>query len=501
MELVANKRTYEIAENLSAGFDYTKNEIAIVLAAGHGKRIKSHTSKMLHKIWGVPTVERVFDACRNGIKDINVIVVVGIKANDVMDVLGKRPFTNYAYQEFQNGTGHAVQVALEKIDDKNFDGIIYVLPGDMGLINKETMMQFRKDFISSGSDMMVLTGIYEGIPMDNSYGRIVRVKDHDENGKSSGNDKDKVIEIMEYKDILALPDDKTYKVNFNGKVYPFSRKELIENNEFNSGVYAFKYKKLRSLINTITGNNAQGEIYITDLISLFNKNKLTVMAVCPREQYVVMGFNNKSVLKEMEDVARKQNYDKIKDIIRIDDPDDFFIHETVIDQIIEFDKKGPPLDITIGKGVYIGKGVNLNYNLEFKQNVVVDGCIHFDQYIIIWQNVNISSLPDQIMKIGRGVEILQGDIIRGNIEIGAGSRIESTVRLTGSDEFPLRIGNNVLIKGTSYIFGSVIEDDIHIEHSVIIRKKVERHVKKNGVVQPVRFYLPMPEGVDTIEEL
>jgi bifunctional UDP-N-acetylglucosamine pyrophosphorylase/glucosamine-1-phosphate N-acetyltransferase len=225
------------------------------------------------------------------------------------------------------------------------------------------------------------------------------------------------------------------------------------------------------------------------------------MAVCPREQYVVMGFNNKSVLKEMEDVARKQNYDKIKDIIRIDDPDDFFIHETVIDQIIEFDKKGPPLDITIGKGVYIGKGVKLNYNLEFKQNVVVDGCIHFDQDIIIWQNVNISSLPDQIMKIGRGVEILQGDIIRGNIEIGAGSRIESTVRLTGSDEFPLRIGNNVLIKGTSYIFGSVIEDDIHIEHSVIIRKKVERHVKKNGVVQPVRFYLPMPEGVDTIEEL
>jgi len=137
------------------------------------------------------------------------------------------------------------------------------------------------------------------------------------------------------------------------------------------------------------------------------------MAVSPREQYVVMGFNNKSVLKEMEDVARKEHYNQLKDIIRIDDPDDFFIHETVIDQIIELDKKGTPLDILIGKGVYIGKGARLNYNIEFKQNVVVDGYIHFGQNVIVWQNVNISTLPDQIMKIGQGVEILQGDIIRG----------------------------------------------------------------------------------------
>ena len=501
MEVVANIKIYEITENLSTDLDYSKNEIAIVLAAGHGKRIKSQTSKMLHKIWGVPTVERVYDACSNGIKDINFIIVVGIKATDVMDVLGKRPSTNYAYQEFQNGTGHAVQVALEKIDDKSFDGIVYVLPGDMGLINKETVLQFRKDFISSGSDMMVLTGIYEGNPNENSYGRIIRVKEKDENGNASGRDKDKVIEIMEFKDILALPDDKQYKIIFNGKVYSFSKLELIENNEFNSGVYAFKYKKLRSLINQITGNNAQGEIYITDLIAMFNKNKMTVMAVSPREQHVVMGFNNKSVLMEMEDVARKQYYNKLKDIIRIDDPDDFFIHETVIDQIIALDKKGTPLDITIGKGVHIGKGVSLNYNIEFKQNVEVDGSVHFDQNVTIWQNVNISTHSDQKLKIGRGVEILQGNIIKGNIEIGEGSRIESTVRLTGSDEFPLRIGKDVLIKGTSYIFGSVIEDGVHIEHSVIIKKKVERLVKKNGTIQPVRFYLPMPEGIDSIEDL
>ena len=60
--------------------------------------------------------------------------------------------------------------------------------------------------------MMVLTGIFEGNPSENSYGRIIRVKDKDVNGKSSGNDAGKVIEIMEHKDILALKDDKPYEV-------------------------------------------------------------------------------------------------------------------------------------------------------------------------------------------------------------------------------------------------------------------------------------------------
>ena len=70
---------------------------------------------------------------------------------------------------------------------------------------------------------------------------------------------------------MALPEDQPYKVNFNGRVYSFTKEELIGNNEFNSGVYAFNYKILINLVNQLSSNNAQGEIYITDLISLFNK--------------------------------------------------------------------------------------------------------------------------------------------------------------------------------------------------------------------------------------
>ncbi|MBK7265416.1 MAG: hypothetical protein IPI12_03565 [Ignavibacteriales bacterium] len=76
-----------------------------------------------------------------------------------------------------------------------------------------------------------------------------------------------------------------------------------------------------------------------------------------------------------------------------------------------------------------------------------------------------------------------GDIIKGNITIGENSTIESSVNMTGSDEHPLIIGKNVLIKGTSYVFGSIIEDDIHIEHSVIIKKRVNRQIRKDGAIQ------------------
>jgi len=438
VDTIVKNEVYDFAENLSSPLNSGGNEIAIILAAGHGKRIKSHLSKMLHTIWDVPTVERVYNACWDGIKNISLIVVVGIKAIDVMRVLGKREFTAYAYQEYQNGTGHALQIALSKINENNFDGNIYVLPGDMGLINKETMSHFRKDFIKSGSDMMVLTGIYEGNPSENHYGRIIRVKEKDEAGKSSGKDNGRVIEILEYKDIIALPDGQMYKTNFNGRIYVFTKEELIGNNEFNSGVYSFNYKILIKLVNQLSSNNAQGEVYITDLISLFNKNNYAVMAVSPDEQHVVMGFNNKSVLKEMETVARMYNYNRLKDIIEFDDPDDFFIHETIIDQIIELDKLNVPLDIIIGKGVFIGKGVRVNYNNEFKQNSYVEGDIRLGKNVIIWKDVHLSAFSGQTMKIGDDVQILWGNTIKGNIEIGNGSRIESSVRLTGSNEYPSR---------------------------------------------------------------
>ena len=483
----------------SSGFNPKSKELAIILAAGHGKRIKSQRSKMLHNIWGVPTVERVHNACVSAVKGINSVIVVGIKAPDVLDVLGKRSNTSYAYQQEQNGTGHAVQVALDNVKSFPKDGIVYVLPGDMGLIDAETLRDFRHSFIESGSDMIVLTGIFKGDSKDNNYGRIVRVTSKNPNDLFAQEDYGKVIEIMEHKDILALSDGKPYQANYKGRKYLFTKNELLKNNEYNSGVFAFRYDKLRELIKKLKSDNVQKEIYLTDLISLFNENNYSVSAVSPKKDYVVMGFNNKSVLKEMEAIARRNVYEQLKDIIEIEDPDDFFIHENVVDEILKMDKKYTVLDINISRGVHIGKDVKLNLNLNFGKNVFLDGKVVFGKNVTVSQNVHLSCYPDQTLKIGNNVQILWGDIIKGNIVIGDGSRIESSVNMTGSDEFPLRIGKNVLIKGTSYIFGSKIPDNIFIEHSILVKKKVRAIKNKKGEIQPIRYFMPESEGEKAIQ--
>src|SRR5690606_24744176 len=155
-----NGNVHQLVETMSTTINKKVKETAIILAAGHGKRIKSHKSKMLHKIWGVPTVERVYNTCREAISHVTSVVV--IKAKDVINVIGKRDATIFAYQESQNGTGHAVQVALQSLNNSFNDGIVYVLPGDMGLIDKETMVMLREEFLKTKSDMLVLTGLYSG---------------------------------------------------------------------------------------------------------------------------------------------------------------------------------------------------------------------------------------------------------------------------------------------------------------------------------------------------
>lgn len=285
----------KMVDELSSELDKNIKEYAIILAAGHGKRLNSEKSKMLHTICGVPTVERVYNACIKGVEKINLVIVVGIKADDVMKYLGKRERTTYTYQQVQNGTGHAVQVALQGMKNVPDDAIVYVFPGDMGLIDGGTIKQFRTEFLNSKADMIVLTGLYKGKPEDNYYGRIVRVKDSSRN----------VIQILEHKEILALPDDKPYTVKYKENEYSYTKEELIKNNEYNSGVFAFKYGKLAEMISKLKNDNVQKEIYLTDLISLFNEKGYSVAAASPEKNYVVMGFNTQEVLEEMNEIALK----------------------------------------------------------------------------------------------------------------------------------------------------------------------------------------------------
>lgn len=480
-------------KELSSEIDLASPEIAVVLAAGHGKRIKSETPKMLHKIWGVPTVSRVSNIITEGLSNSNQIMVVGMKGDEVAGEIGKRPYTDFIYQREQRGTGHALQVAFGVFGEKKYDGNIYVFPGDMGLVTREAVQKFKEEFESSDFEMMVFTALYEGKAENNYYGRVLRVP---EKSEELENDRGKVIEVIEYKDILNLTRD--YIANFNSRSWTFTREELLNIREFNSGVYAFKGKSLREHLGELTADNIQGELYLTELISIFNRHGLSVGVSNAEDHTIALAFNIKSVWKDMEAIARNRIYDKLKNIITIEDKEDFFIADAEVENILALDRKEGTLDIVLEKGVYLHQGVRLNKGVQIKKNSILRGNIELGRNVIIGESVSLSTYSHQTMKIGPGSEVFKGDIIKGSIQVGKGCRLESSVNITGSDDHPTRIGNRVTIKGTSYIFGSLIEDDVCIEHSVLKNKRVEKALKKDGSVRPIRYYLPQPEGIDAI---
>ena len=180
-------------DNLSGTIDRS-GDVSIILAAGHGKRIKSEKSKMLHEIWGKPSVCRVCDAAARGLDSDNQIVVVGKKALDVAEKLGRKKGRVFVYQEEQRGTGHAVRIALAHAQLRGYSGSVFIFPGDMGLLEETTVRKMKERFYGSDCDMLALTGTFEGAVEDNYYGRIL----------TSTRYPDRIIEIKEHRDILAM---------------------------------------------------------------------------------------------------------------------------------------------------------------------------------------------------------------------------------------------------------------------------------------------------------
>jgi len=480
--------------------------IGIVLAAGHGKRIRSETSKMLHEIWGEPTVLRVAKAIQKGLESPNQVIVVGIKGQEVAQATGRQTGRLFAYQEnpvlgLPAGTGDAVRVALSTFTPSSRERDVYIFLGDMGLLTREVVVQFRHSFENASCDMMVLTGNYSGPAEENYYGRIIRVPATDITGAPSGADEGNVIEIKEHKDILSIGEKTAYEIDYKNHTYSFSRSQLLETREINTGVFAFKEGALRHYIDEINTDNVQGELMLTDLVHIFNSHAKIVRASVAASEEEILAFNVKSVLRQMQSIARRWAYERLKDTITIADEEDFFIADEVIDQILVMDKDRGPLDIVLGKGVHIGPQVRLNSRVRIGDRSHLSGHIVLGEDVQIGSSVELSTYPEQTLVLGDRVTVLNRNIIKGNLQIGEDSRIESGVILTGSSKDPMRIGRRVTIKGTSYLYGCQIDDEILIEHSVLKCKRVEQIRRRDGQIQPIRYVLPQPEGLDSLTDL
>lgn len=235
----------------------TQNKLAIiVLAAGQGTRMRSSLPKVLHPIAGRPLVGHVLTTASHLGAD-HVEVVVRHERDRVVETLSRSyPDAVIVDQDEIPGTGRAVQVAVDALPD-GFEGDVLVLSGDVPLLEAETLRALVDAHRGAAAAATVLSALLDD---PTGYGRVIR----DAGGT--------VARIVEQKDATA---------------------EEAAVTEINSGVYVFRATALRTFLAKIDRNNAQGELYLTDVIGLLRGAQETVAAEIAADTEATFGVNDR----------------------------------------------------------------------------------------------------------------------------------------------------------------------------------------------------------------
>ncbi|NPC40918.1 bifunctional UDP-N-acetylglucosamine diphosphorylase/glucosamine-1-phosphate N-acetyltransferase GlmU [Nocardioides sp. zg-1230] len=242
------------------------NLTVIVLAAGGGTRMKSKTMKVLHPIGGRSMIGHVLHAVQ-AVEPTSVVAVVGHQREQVgPHITGLLPSAVLAVQETQEGTGHAVRVAMEASGTTT--GTVIVAAGDTPLLEGESLRAFAEEHHAAQRAVSILSG---RLADPFGYGRIVRNHEGD------------VEAIVEEKD--ATPEQR-------------------EIDEISSGILAFDAEFLVSALARISNDNAKGEYYLTDAVGLAREDGLTVGAHLIDDVAQTAGANDRA---QLADLGRELN--------------------------------------------------------------------------------------------------------------------------------------------------------------------------------------------------
>ena len=238
----------------------------LVLAAGAGTRMRSDTPKVLHPVAGRSMLAHSLHSIAK-MAPQHLVVVLGENRERIEPVVGELSATlgrpiEVAMQEQQLGTGHAVLCGLSALPD-DFAGVVVVTSGDIPLLDADTLADLVAVHSSRGAAVTMLTTTLSD---PTGYGRTLRTQDHE------------VIAIVEQAD--ATP----------------SQQEI---REVNAGVYAFDIAALRSALSRLSVDNAQQELYLTDVVSIVRQDGLVVQARHVDDSALVAGVNNRVQLAEL----------------------------------------------------------------------------------------------------------------------------------------------------------------------------------------------------------
>ena len=258
----------------------------IIMAGGLGTRMRSERPKVLHDVCGLPMLAWVARAARDA-GSTDVIVVVSPQTAD--EIAAELPDVRVVVQHPASGTGHAVIVGLEAVDPAARS--VVVLSGDTPAIEAGTIRRAIE-----GQQHAAAAIVTARLAPPHAYGRIVR-----EGGA--------VARIVETRDATSTE---------------------LEIDEFNVALYCFDRAALADALPRLSPHNAQGELYLPDVVGVFTDDGKRVVAIDEPSPQTCEGANTLAELADRERFMRRRHVDALMLAgVRIVDPQSTLIDPTV----------------------------------------------------------------------------------------------------------------------------------------------------------------------------
>ena len=371
---------------------------ALVLAAGKGTRMRTIMPKCAYPILKKPMIEYIVENIEKSNID-ETVVVVGHKREVLQDILQDR--VSYAYQEEQLGTGHAVLSAESILAHK--EGITFILPGDMPLIDYVLINKILSAHQEMGNDLTVVSMMMD---YPKSYGRIVR---------------------DEYNSILRIVEEN------DCNEYQKQIKEV------NTGIYVVNNKILFNSLKKIKKNERKNEYYLTDIVELMHTD-YKVNSFIVRHPHVTMGVNDLYGISIAEKYLRESiNKNHMLSGVSIINPETVTIGDNVV--IEEGVIIHPNTTITgrsvVHSGAQIGPNTEI-HNSEVGSNTVVNHSLVYDS------------------KIGEETTVGPFAHLRGHAVIGNRNRIGNFVEVKNSST-----GDDTKAAHLSYIGDATVGHNVN----------------------------------------
>ena len=411
---------------------------SIILAAGHGKRMKSSFPKVLHQLAGKPMLFYPIALCES-LRITKKMVVIGHQADKIKEEIpGTENEIIYVYQHKQLGTAHAVLQTKPHLLD--FQGMVLVLSGDVPLITESTIQELIDYHTRQKVSCTLLTA---RLKQPEGYGRIVR------------NQQGEISEIIEQADL---------------------NKEQESIGEINTGIYCFNAQELLAVLDDVNSNNRQQEYYLTDVVRLFIEKGYAVGNRAVQDCEEILGINDREELAFASHILYRRNALKhMQNGVTVVDPSSTFIESMVR---IGQDTVIYPFSIItsntlIGKHCQIGPYTHLIHSTvgshtRIYSSVVENSLIGNHTTIGPYAHIRPDSVIEDEVKIGNYVEVKKSRIGKGTkaghltylgdatlgkkVNIGAGT---ITCNFDGSKKNPTIIEDGAFIGSNNSLVAPV----------------------------------------------